>query len=97
MAERAEFVRKIECELDKPVDEQNKAKLAFWQAELDKFLPSSSGNTRVDGSSHKWSFTSILSCLAYFIMLYCGMLLHCNEINRVLSHATTHSRAPNGS
>jgi hypothetical protein len=42
MSGLAVFVRKIEAELDKPVEQRNKRKLAFWQAEIDKF-PNTAG------------------------------------------------------
>jgi hypothetical protein len=41
-SERADFVKKIEAELDKPARDRNQDKLAFWRSELDK-IPVSVG------------------------------------------------------
>ncbi len=44
MSERADFVKKIEAELDKSVGDRNQDKLAFWRSELDK-IPVSVGKS----------------------------------------------------
>lgn len=59
MSERADFVKKIEDELDKPVAERNQDKLAFWRTELEK-IPVSAGKNVICIHS---SFSPCFCCL----------------------------------
>ena len=56
--ERIDFVMKIEAELDKPKEERNEDKLAFWQ--LDKIPAMAQGKTSI----------IVLHLVLHFYMLF---------------------------